>query len=133
MPSASRAPSRKSAGASWRFCRTSRSSRAAGGAYLRRAIEEGYGPPKGFAQVQARGKAHQAARYQRGEDARRVAEEKVRQSHEKRFGEAFVAFLGEWVTQWEKTQPEARNKRLRRKRDHGDTPWPDENVFSMVF
>ena len=74
------------------------------GAYLRRAIEEGYGPPKAYSQVQAREESAQAARRQRGHEALRLAEETARQSHEKRHSEAFARFLGEWVGQWQTTQ-----------------------------
>ena len=77
------------------------------GAYLRRAIEEGYGPPKSYAQSQVREEAAQAARRRKGEAALKAAEETARQSHEKRHSEAFAAFLCDWVGQWEKTQPEA--------------------------
>ena len=77
------------------------------GAYLRRAIEEGYGPPKSYAQAQVREEAAQAARRRKGEEALKAAEEKARQSHEKRHSEAFAVFLAEWVGEWEKTQPEA--------------------------
>lgn len=68
------------------------------GAYLRRAIEEGYGPPRGYAEHAAR----EAARKRRADEA---ARKEARQSHQKAHHGAFLAWVGERVGGLENSQP----------------------------
>ena len=77
------------------------------GAYLRRAIEEEYGPPKGYAQEQTRQASLETTRRQRGAAALQAAEIVARQSHEKRCSEPYLNYLRERVKEAQKTQPEA--------------------------
>lgn len=77
------------------------------GAYLRRAIEEDYGPPAAYAQAQAQQEAKTRHRQRQAQQMAQAAEEKARQGHENRFRAAFVTFLGERVEELEKTHPEA--------------------------
>ena len=77
------------------------------GAYLRRAIEEGYGPPKGYAQEQARQASSEAEHRKRGTAALQASESAARQSHEERCSASYEDYLRERVGEAEKTQPEA--------------------------
>ncbi len=77
------------------------------GAYLRRAIEESYGPPKGYTQNHARAEAAQVTKQQsidkRSEDERT----KARQSHQNRYYGVYLDYVMERVGEAEKAQPEA--------------------------
>ena len=77
------------------------------GAYLRRAIEEDYGPPKGYAQEQTRQASLETARRKRGAAALQAAEIVARQSHEERCSEPYLNYLRERVGEAQRTQPEA--------------------------
>jgi hypothetical protein len=70
------------------------------GAYLRAAIEGGYGPPKGYGERKARAETER----RRQEEADR---RKARQTHEETHREAYLVWLGEQVGQLEQTQPGA--------------------------
>ena len=70
------------------------------GAYLRSAIEEGYGPPKGYEEA----KKAQAARAKA--EARDTAA-KARRSHQEAHQSAYDAYMGECLDRLETTAPEA--------------------------
>lgn len=72
------------------------------GAYLRKAIEDGYGPPKGY-------EAAQAAAAARAKSEGRISAAKARESHEEAHRSAYHAFLGETLAQMETTAQEDYN------------------------
>ncbi len=77
------------------------------GAYLRRAIEDDFGPPLAYLQAQEREEAQRSVRAKRAQELFQAQEEKARQSHEKRFYGAYLDFLRERVGEVEKTHPGA--------------------------
>ncbi len=70
------------------------------GAYLRRAIEDGYGPPKGYEEA----KKTETARVKMESRANAA---KARQSHEEASQSAYNAYLGAYLARLESTIPEA--------------------------
>lgn len=69
------------------------------GAYLRSAIEEGYGPPKGYEDAKAAASA-------RARTETRATATKARQSHEEAHRSAYNAFLGETLARMESAAPD---------------------------
>jgi len=77
------------------------------GAYLRRAIENDFGPPAAYSQAQATQAKAQTAKAQRARELFEAAQEKARQSHEERLNGVFAAFLCERVGEMQTAHPEA--------------------------
>jgi hypothetical protein len=73
--------------------------RSSPGAYLRSAIEGGYGPPKGYAE-------HAAKERARKRQAEEATLKQARQSHQKAHHTAFTAWVGERVGELRNAQPE---------------------------
>lgn len=77
------------------------------GAYLRRAIEEDFGPPSGFARHLEEREAQKAAKSQKARELFEANQEKARQSHQERFYGAYLEFMRERVVEVKTTHPGA--------------------------
>jgi hypothetical protein len=77
------------------------------GAYLRRAIENDFGPPAEYARDRKKQEQAEATKRERAREILERTLEKARQSHEERFREAYFDYLRGRVGEIQNTQPNA--------------------------
>lgn len=77
------------------------------GAYLRRAIEEDFGPTAAHSQAMEKQTQERAAHARRALERLQATEQKAREGHEEAHRAAFAAFTIHWLNELEETRPEA--------------------------